>query len=124
MQIPFNKMCAAYRRILGGKSAPHIRFGVPPRLLDGKATVEEPVIKVEPELPLPLPVNAFNPTLMKEKPPIDNGMLPLYPLGMPLDLQEMGAYPVRFSLDHLGHSSKQYVPTPAEYNWNFLIPPA
>jgi hypothetical protein len=30
-------MCAAYRRILGGKSAPHLRFGVPARRVDDKA---------------------------------------------------------------------------------------
>jgi hypothetical protein len=124
LQTPFNKMCAAYRRILGGKSAPHIRFGVPPRLLDGKATVEDPVLK-DPELPVNVNLpSTFNPAMMKEKPPIDNGMLPLYPLVLPPDLHEMVANPMRFSLDHGGHPSKQYVPTPADYNWNFLLPPA
>jgi hypothetical protein len=34
LQGPFALMCSAYRRILGGKSTPHLRFGVPPRLLD------------------------------------------------------------------------------------------
>jgi hypothetical protein len=38
LQEPFVLMCAAYRRILGGKSAPHLRFGVPPRSVDDKAS--------------------------------------------------------------------------------------
>jgi hypothetical protein len=38
LQEPFVLMCAAYRRILGGKSAPHLRFGVPPRSVEDKAT--------------------------------------------------------------------------------------
>jgi hypothetical protein len=38
LQDPFVLMCAAYRRILGGKSAPHLRFGVPPRSVEDKAS--------------------------------------------------------------------------------------
>jgi hypothetical protein len=38
LQDPFVLMCAAYRRILGGKSAPHLRFGVPPRRVEDKAS--------------------------------------------------------------------------------------
>jgi hypothetical protein len=38
LQEPFVLMCAAYRRILGGKSAPHLRFGVPPRSVEDKAS--------------------------------------------------------------------------------------
>jgi hypothetical protein len=38
LQEPFMLMCAAYRRILGGKSAPHLRFGVPPRSVEDKAS--------------------------------------------------------------------------------------
>jgi hypothetical protein len=118
LQTPFNKMCAAYRRILGGKSAPHIRFGVPPRLLDGKAAIEEPVVE-EPLIPLPIAtLTTFKHGLMKDKPPIDNGMLPLV---FPTDLHDMIANPVGFQIDP---STKQYVPAPMEYNWNFLLPPA
>jgi len=36
LQEPFIVMCAAYRRILGGKSAPHLRFGVPARRVEDK----------------------------------------------------------------------------------------
>jgi hypothetical protein len=38
LQEPFVLMCAAYRRILGGKSAPHLRFGVPARRVEDKAS--------------------------------------------------------------------------------------
>jgi len=42
LQEPFIVMCAAYRRILGGKSAPHLRFGVPPRSVEDKAPSSAP----------------------------------------------------------------------------------
>jgi hypothetical protein len=125
LQAPFNKMCAAYRRILGGKSAPHIRFGVPPRLLDGKVPEEPAKVQQAEEEEIPqLPARSY--ASSKEKPPIDPVMMPMFNWVLPQDLQNFDlqnfANPAAFPLDPVG-PTKQHVNVPVGYNWNFLLQP-